>query len=163
MPLSTKVPPTAVAYIVFLTLNFFTTKQRAFDEAERLAGSKGIVNIGSGCSRTALAKRICLKPGITNVDIVDGNAPVYLADLELGTLPFATKEFGCAYASHVLEHLQNWQGALDEWARIADYVIVVVPHPLSIAGYLSPDHKQFFTFRDRVFIEAQWPTVKVYM
>ena len=153
----------ASAYGAAVATNYFSRKGVALDRALELVGDRGIINIGSGCSRSALAGYICnLESVRVNVDISNGSAKMLCVDLELGSLPFEDKEFDVAYASHVLEHLKNWQGALDEWCRIADYVIVVLPHPLSIGGRLNPDHWQHFSFRDMDYIRLHWPTVELF-
>lgn len=46
-------------------------------------------------------------------------------------LPFPDESQDAVYSSHVLEHIPNWQVALQEWFRvlkIGGYMIIVVPH-----------------------------------
>jgi len=83
-------------------------------------------------------------------------------DVERETLPFADKQFGCTFASHVLEHLDNWQFALGEMVRVADYVVVVLPHPASFFGWLAPEHKQHFSRDDIQKIAELYPNMEVY-
>ncbi len=134
----------------------------SFEKAKSLSGAKGILNVGAGHLQHPLAKQICHDESVIwNVDLVDGQTPNFVAiDLEKAELPFANDEFGCVFASHVLEHLQNWQAALDEWCRVADAVVIAVP-PVSLMGYLHPQHKQHFSRADIAMIESRWP--KVYM
>lgn len=153
-----------IGYSALATLNFLVVRQTAFRKAKELAGAKGIVNIGSGCDRNMIAQAICSDPQVAeNLDLRGGGPSFSVVDLETGRLGFSDRQFGCVFASHVLEHLENWEAALEEWVRVADHVVVVVPHPLSVSGYLSLAHKQFFSFGDKRSIEARWPTVTVYM
>lgn len=151
------------AYSAAVATNYLSKKGAALDRALELVEYRGIINIGSGYSRSGLAQHICNLEFVRfNIDMVDSGPKMLCVDLELGALPFKDKEFDVAFASHVLEHLKNWQGALDEWCRIADYVIVVLPHPLSIAGRLYLEHWQHFSFSDMDYIRLHWPTVEVF-
>lgn len=153
--------PVIAVYTSLVTSNYFVQRSRALDMARSLSGDKGIINLGAGASRDSDAKFISETPEIeVNADINDP-ACVYV-DLE-SPLSWDDDEFDVAFASHVLEHLHNWEQALDEWNRIADHVIVVVPHPLSIPGRLGHLHVQHFSFTDAKYIEQRWPKTKVFM
>lgn len=157
--------PLMLYYSAAMVLHNVAVKNKAFTEATRLANGKGIINLGSGCNRTFVSKGFCGNPQVeANVDIAGGGPNFYEIDLEAGEMRiFSDHEFGCAFASHVLEHLENWEAALTEWSRIADYVIIVVPHPWSLDGQVWPTHKQHFTLADKAMMEQQWPSVKVFM
>ena len=133
--------------------NFIGQKRRAIALALSLSSSKGIVNLGAGCTRTGFAEAVCELPEVQyNVDL-GGDCPKCItANLEVAPLPFSTKQFDVAFASHVLEHLVNWQQALDEWTRIADHVVIVLPNPLSISGWVYYDHKQHFSMGDMAYM-----------
>lgn len=144
------------------------TKKEAFGYAEKLANSKGIINLGAGPHRTLhtdrpFAQKVSRSPAIVaNIDIVANGMPHFMQlDIEKERLPFGDKQFGCSFLSHVLEHLDNWDFALGEAMRVADKVVVVLPHPLSPIGRLVPSHKQHFTFSDITEIE-RLPKVKVF-
>jgi len=123
-------------------------KGHAWNYAKSLSNDKGILNLGCGGSGTAIAGAIAYSPQIkVNVDLQDGMPGFLQLDLEQG-LPFADKQFSVSYTSHVLEHLENWQLALEEACRVADFVVVVLPHPLSLSGWLQPAHKQHFSRSD---------------
>ena len=125
-------------------------KRQAWNFARGLAGERGIINLGAGPHRATIeSKMIAWSPEVAlNADIVvDGLPRFRQVDMEC-TLPFTDNQFACAFASHVLEHLDNWGGALEEMARVADRVVVVLPHPLSPSGWLSPSHKQHFSVDD---------------
>ena len=145
-------------------LHVTTTKQAAFEVARELGKWKGIVNIGAGPHRTLQAQIIAVQPLIlSNIDIAPNGMPHFIQlDVERETLPFADKQFGCTFASHVLEHLDNWQFALGEMVRVADYVVVVLPHPASFFGWLAPEHKQHFSRDDIQKIAELYPNMEVY-
>lgn len=125
-------------------------KEEAFNYALTLQGYKGIANFGATGSGVRWAcRKIAQSPAIkVNVDIKADDTPKFLHhNLEQMPYPFGDKEFNVAFCSHILEHLENWEGALNEWRRIADNVVLVLPYPY-LHGWLSPDHKQHFTAGD---------------
>ena len=145
-------------------LHMTATKDEAFEEAKRLSNGKGIINLGAGPHRTYQGQVIAEAPEIfSNIDIVPNGLPHFLQlDLEKSALPFADKQFGCALASHVLEHLVNWQLALAEMVRVADSVVVVLPDPLYFSGWLAPSHEQHFSVGEIDEITELYPEVTVY-
>ncbi|MDD5547026.1 MAG: methyltransferase domain-containing protein [Candidatus Omnitrophica bacterium] len=154
----------ALGYTAWAIGNFFATRSQALATARSLAIDKGMINLGAGCMRDQLTMGICGLPEVVvNADINSGGPNSVVTDFESGSLPFTDGEFDVAFASHVLEHIVNWEQALDEWNRIADRVIVVLPHPLSIAGRLAREHVQHFSQADAAAIEAAWPKTKVFM
>ncbi len=155
---------TAVVCAVIDLLHVTSTKEVALEEAKRLSNGKGIINLGAGPHRTYQAQIIAESPEIfSNIDIVPNGMPHFLQlDLEKGTLPFADKRFGCAFASHVLEHLDNWRFALGEMVRVADYAVVVLPDPIYFSGWLAPNHKQHFSMEEINEMAGLYPNVEVY-
>ncbi|MBA7664999.1 hypothetical protein ES703_73065 [subsurface metagenome] len=145
-------------------LHVTATKAAAFEEARRLSNGKGIINLGAGPHRTYQAQIIAAAPEIlANIDITPNGMPHFLQlDIEEQILPFSDKQFGCALASHILEHLDNWQFALGEMVRVADNVVIVLPHPLSFSGWFWPEHRQHFSGDDINGICELYPTVTVY-
>ncbi|MBA7661760.1 hypothetical protein ES703_69780 [subsurface metagenome] len=145
-------------------LHLTTTKATAFEHARLLSNGKGIINLGAGPHRTYQGQIIAESPEIlSNIDVVPNGMPHFLQlDLESEPLPFADKRFGCAFASHVLEHLDNWQFALGEMLRVADNVVVVLPDPLYFSGWLSPQHRQHFSIEEINEIAELYPDVMVY-
>ena len=139
-------------------------KTAAFEKAKELSNGKGIVNIGAGPHRTYQAQMIAESPSImANIDIAANGIPRFIQlDIEAEHLPFSDKQFGVAFLSHILEHLDNWQFALEEAIRVADYVVVVLPHPAYFSGWLDPQHKQHFS-RDEIDEIVQfYPNVEIY-
>ena len=139
-------------------------KREAFAYARQLHTGKGIINLGAGPHRTLLAKDIASAPEVVaNIDIVPDGLPNFIVlNIETEILPFADKQFDCAFMSHVLEHLHDWEFALYEAIRVADHVVIALPHPLSLTGLLHPEHKQHFTVSDIRGIELTFPDVKIF-
>jgi len=119
----------------------------AFEKAKELSNGKGIINLGAGIHRSIFAHSTAHSPEVVlNVDVKpDGVSNYIQLDLEQTPYPFEDKQFSVCFASHILEHLENWQAALDEMKRISDWVIIVLPHPFDIFAVLNPNHKQHFT------------------
>ena len=145
-------------------LHLTVTKGTAFERARELSNGKGIINIGAGPHRLFGAQIIAEQPEIlANIDITPDGMPHFLQlDLETEPLPFSDKQFGCAFASHVLEHLDNWQFALAEASRVADYAVVVLPHPAYFSGWIWPEHRQHFSRDDINEMAGLYPNVEVY-
>ena len=140
------------------------TKDVAFEEAKGLSRGKGIINLGAGPHRTYQAQIIAESPEIlANLDIVPNGMPHFLQlDLEKSTLPFSDKQFGVAFLSHVLEHLDDWRFALGEACRVADYAVIVLPDPRYFSGWLAPGHRQHFSIEEINEIAGLYPSVVVY-
>jgi ubiquinone/menaquinone biosynthesis C-methylase UbiE len=157
-----------LVYVTAITANYYTKRRRAFERACELVTNKGILNVGcggAGYRTNTSAREICEHPlVVANIDINDNGVPNFIqVDLEAGSLPFEDGAFDVAFASHVLEHLDNWAGVLNECSRVADNIIVVLPNPLSVSGkYFAPEHKQHFSFQDMRDMELNWPKATVY-
>lgn len=145
-------------------LHVVTTKDVAFEEAKRLSSGKGIINVGAGPHRTFGAQVVARDPEVlANIDIEPDGLPNFIQrDVETESLPFADNQFGVAYCSHVLEHLDNWQFCLSEMVRVADYVVIVLPDPVYFSGWVSPEHKQHFSVDDIDAILQLYPNLVVY-
>src|SRR5579885_333894 len=70
------------------------------------------------------------------------------------TLPFPDASQDAVFASHVLEHIEDWQGALRDWYRVlkvAGYLVIAVPHrdlyerKAELPSRFNGDHKRFYT------------------
>ena len=151
-------------YIACEFIHLTATKNAAFGEAKRLSNGKGIINLGAGPHRTFQAQIVAEQPEVlANIDIAPDAMPHFIQlDIEREALPFADKQFGCAYLSHVLEHLDNWRFALAEACRVADYVVIILPHPAYFSGWLAPEHRQHFSIDDINGIAQLYPNVLVY-
>lgn len=138
-------------------------KRRAWNYAQSLDKGRGIINLGAGPHRSSLAQEIAeAKRVAVNIDILPDGMPKFRQlDIQKG-LPYPDKSFGVVWFSHLLEHLEDWESALREACRVADSVVVVLPHPLSLTGRLSPNHLHFFSYSDMERIEREFPNVKVF-
>jgi SAM-dependent methyltransferase len=92
------------------------------------------------------------KIDLSNVKFIDcgGNIGKYIqCDLE-NNLPFEDNTFDEVYASHVLEHINNFIGLMDELHRICknDAIIrIKVPYFASSSAFQDPTHIRFFTLK----------------
>ncbi|MBZ1348612.1 MAG: class I SAM-dependent methyltransferase [Candidatus Nealsonbacteria bacterium] len=138
-------------------------KRQAFQHARKLTKEKGILNAGSGSSRSLTAKRIASSPLVrVNIDISCKETPHCLQGDLNKKLPFPDKSFDVYYISHVLEHLNNPETAMREAQRVADWVIVVLPPKWAITNWLDPDHKRIYSKRDIKILEKKYPGIKVF-
>jgi hypothetical protein len=97
------------------------------------AVEKPLLNVG--------CKSIYTDASDVNLDIVPRAVPRFtLGDIQDLSM-FQSKRFGAAYASHVLEHVENPDAALRELQRVADNVFVITPLPIWPWAWLHPDHK----------------------
>lgn len=155
-----------ISYLSIMLIRQAMVKSEAVDRAVSLSGDKGIINLGSGCDRPAAtgAPGICSLPEVVmNVDISQGGCSNCMSlDLESATMPFSDKQFDVCLASHVLEHITNWESALQEWIRISDYQVVVLPSPMFLGGHTSVHHINFFSYSDMEAIESIYPSVEVF-
>jgi predicted SAM-dependent methyltransferase len=90
-----------------------------------------------------------LKDGYINLDIVDygGNQ---IHDLNNIPYPFDENYFDEIYASHVLEHLNNFHNSISELYRIIKpngILIIHAPFFLNTKYFGEPDHKIPFSIR----------------
>lgn len=69
-------------------------------------------------------------------------------------LPFLDKSQDYVYSSHCLEHISNYQQAIQEWYRVTKvggYIVTVVPHrdlyekQLNLPSRWNEDHKRYYT------------------
>jgi SAM-dependent methyltransferase len=90
------------------------------------------------------------RPGAIGVDIYAGSDADVLCDLNRFPYPFASDTFDEIIAEHVLEHLDDLVGVVEELHRIARpgaRLLVEVPHFSSVFYYQDPTHRHPFTSR----------------
>lgn len=90
-----------------------------------------------------------LKEGYVNLDVVNygGNQ---IHDLNKFPYPFEENTFDEIYASHILEHLDNFHNSVTELYRIAKpdaLIFVFAPFFLNTKYFGEPDHKIPFSIR----------------
>jgi len=105
----------AGTYIVRDFLHLMATKEAAFEKAREISNGKGIINLGCGPHRTFMSQVIAESPEVlANIDVAMDGMPRFLQlDMEREPLPFGDKQFGYAFASHVLEHLSKCKSATE--------------------------------------------------
>ena len=124
---------------------------RAAKKARKISDGMGkpMLNVGAGTDKSSLRAKLLGSQlvGDVNVDISasrgtpHGRNRVSFADVQ--KLPFKDKEFGVAYSSHVLEHVDDPVRALQELDRVADKVVAVVPKWWAPHTWLYNDHQWY--------------------
>ena len=97
------------------------------------------IDLGCGRDRT---------PGYLGVDRLLMTGIDVVADLE-ASLPFRTNSIGRVFSKSVMEHVSNFEAAMQELHRVvrADGEIIIrVPHFSSPLGYSDYTHKRFFGY-----------------
>jgi len=116
----------------------FGYRRPFFDEAKKAARMVGKPLLNAGC------KSAYTELSDINLDIVPREVPNFvrgdIQDLKM----FTDKQFGAAYASHVLEHVEDPEAALRELHRVANHVFIIMPFPLWPWAWFHPDHKWIF-------------------
>ena len=140
----------------------------AFHEAKSLVTNKGIVNIGSTGNRISPFYVFTYMVGhdelvVANVDFRNhsGFSNFTEQDLEQPLL-YARKQFDVAFCSHTLEHIEHWQQLLSEMDRVADHIIIVLPHFLLLSSWIQGDHKNHFLPPDVALMECQYLNLRIY-
>lgn len=133
--------------IIFIILNGITgavleqsARHQVSRKAREVAGGKPIINIGCGNYNF----------GDVNVDIAPRNVPNFVLGDAYNLWQFRDKQFGAAILSHVAEHLEYPDLALQEAQRVADHVFVLTPTPLSFFAWVHPDHKRVYFGRSSI-------------
>ena len=106
-----------------------------FNEAKSAARTVNKPLLNAGC------KTVFTDSSDINLDIVPRDVPRFiLGDIQDLNM-FRNKQIGAVYASHVLEHVEDPDAALQELHRVADNVFVITPLPIFPWTWLHPDHK----------------------
>ena len=116
-------------------------KRVVFDQARAYADKVNKPLLNFGCGQHF---RYAIERSDVNTDVVPRpNVPnfVLLPPDAGGRLPWPDHYFGAAFCSHVLEHAENPQHALQELKRVSDRVFVVEPWVLFPQTWLNPTHK----------------------
>ena len=141
-------------------------KHKAFQEAKNLTKHKGILNLGSGASRSLTARQIAFSPFVkVNVDINNQErweTPNFLCWNLRYKLPFTNKKFDVCFASHTIEHLKDPHFVIKEALRVADKVILVFPPIWGLTNWLNPDHKKIWLLKEIKNLEKKYPRIKVF-
>ena len=90
-----------------------------------------------------------IKEGYTNLDIVNYGGNM-IHNINIFPYPFEENHFDEIYASHILEHLNNFHNSITELYRILKpngILIVYAPFFLNTKYFGEPDHKIPFSIR----------------
>jgi len=112
---------------------------RIFKLARAKADELGLPLVNYGC------KYRFVQESDYNLDIVPrpGVPRFMLVGPDSSELPFPDKST-IVFASHVLEHVDNPGHLLKEFARISDWIFLVIPNPLGLDEWLYPGHKRLW-------------------
>jgi SAM-dependent methyltransferase len=100
------------------------------------------IALNLGCGKRAI-------PGTYGVDITPLPDVAVVADLDGATLPFASGSVSKIYIYHVLEHMQDLKGVMEEIHRICmdgAEVMIEVPYYSCVGAFGDPTHVRFFTY-----------------
>lgn len=115
----------------------YLEKRAIFNRAKEASMRLGLPLMNVGCKYT--------EPFISlsdvNVDVVPRNVQRFVqADIQELSQFFEPKSH-VIYASHILEHVDDPQKALEEILKVGREVYVITPNPLFLQSWLWPDHK----------------------
>jgi len=140
----------AALYVIACVTNYHAEREKAFYRAKQLVKNKGIANIGCGVGRYKSDSSMKYANDASVFANIDSEFDPEISKLIVtnaeSPLPFGLKEFDVVFASHVLEHIEDWKAALTDWLRIADKVVIVLPHPWNAGQLKDLTHKRFVGF-----------------
>lgn len=127
-------------------------------KAKAIEVNKPLLNAGCGALKLIGGFPRAIRESDINLDVKYRDVPNFvLADIE--NIPYPDRYFGAAFCCHVLEHVDDWKGALAELYRVSDNVFVVVPEPVWPSTWLHPGHKRVFVgdalYKEQELIESQ--------
>jgi ubiquinone/menaquinone biosynthesis C-methylase UbiE len=134
------------AYVYDVVLRPYMAAQYALREAHRRGTP--LLNVGAGTRESSLR---CALFGPTtwgdvNLDLAARNrrhGPGSVSYGDVLRIPFPDRHFGAAIASHVLEHVERPDLALQELHRVADVVVIVAPKWWAPHTWLHPGHRWY--------------------
>jgi SAM-dependent methyltransferase len=89
-------------------------------------------------------------PGSVGVDFCEGSDADVIWDLDKTPWPFEDNEFDRVVCEHVIEHVGNYLGVIDEIYRVTQnggLLMVEVPYFTSVFSFSDPTHRRAFTSR----------------
>lgn len=132
----------------------YLERENVFKQAKAKADELGKPLLNAGCEYYWTA----IYGSDVNLDNVPRDVPRFVLG-SIEAIPYPDKYFGVAFCSHVLEHVDDYEKALAELHRVADFVYVITPLPISGMNWLHPGHKRFFV-GDKVYTRTPegWET-----
>ncbi|MBI5588695.1 MAG: class I SAM-dependent methyltransferase [Deltaproteobacteria bacterium] len=100
-----------------------------------------ILDVGCGKNKTA---------GAVGMDMDRDSAAEIIHDLDVFPYPLPDNEFDLLICSHIIEHVADVKGFLDELRRIAKPNAIIrgiTPHFSNPCGYYDPTHRHYFGFK----------------
>jgi hypothetical protein len=119
---------------LFYFVAVFGYKRPIFNLAKLTASKAGkpLLKAGCGSKFTGLSD--------VNLDIVSKEVPNFVKGDIQDLYMFKDKQFGAAYASHVVEHVEDVDAAMQELNRVAENVFIITPFPLWPSAWACPNH-----------------------
>jgi ubiquinone/menaquinone biosynthesis C-methylase UbiE len=144
--------PVAIYTVSVYLIDVVARPRLVAQQARAAADARGkpMLNIGAGTPNSSLSSMLFgpMLVGDVNMDVASNEAVCTIENVcygDIETIPFDDKQFGSCFASHVLEHTDNPDLALQEMNRVADEVFVVVPPWYCPHTWLHPGHKWFIS------------------
>jgi ubiquinone/menaquinone biosynthesis C-methylase UbiE len=153
IPWKTLLYYTGMAYVQDVVVRPSVVALEAIKEAR--SRGKPVLNIGAGTPGSSLRVAL-LGPtlwGDVNMDIAAKKCSCRPDNVCFGdahNIPFPDKYFGACIASHVVEHLDDPQSALQEMGRVADKVYAITPKWWAPHTWMHPGH-QWYVSKDGQF------------
>lgn len=121
-------------------------KRETFRAARETADRLGKPLLNAGCGDET--ENTFIEPILqsdANLDVVPRDVPNFVLGSVEDMHMFGDKQFGVAFCSHTLEHVDDPEKALAELQRVADYAYVCAPSPENIFySHFYPEHKWRF-------------------
>lgn len=136
-----------LAILVFLATDHLIRRRVTFMVAHAAALKRGkpLLNAGCGTPDEHTDAGYMINRSDINLDIreLEGVVPNFVQG-DIQEMPFEDKQFGVAYCSHALEHMDDVHKALSELYRVADEVYFVLPRWWAPSNYMNHKHKWIF-------------------
>lgn len=107
-----------------------------------------VLNLGCGHKKVA---------GAVNLDVTAATSPDVVHNLDTRPWPFEDSTFREVFAFDVIEHLDDFLGAMEEIHRVCKngaLVFIQVPHFSSRNAYTDPTHRRFFGAASMDYLSA---------
>lgn len=128
---------------VYQSIEKSVTFSKALDAAR--GSGKPLLNAGCGGEPWHWMSGYIANQSDVNIDVVPRDVPNFIQADVTDLSMFDNKQFGAAFCSHVIEHVDNPDDVLAELDRVADRVFILTPRWWDIWTYMNPDHKWLAT------------------
>jgi predicted SAM-dependent methyltransferase len=132
----------------------FRRSSRAIDRRRRHADTVAmselkVLDLGCGANKT---------PGAFGIDCLPGPGVDLVHDLNTTPWPLQDSSFDRIVCAHVVEHLNNLVGVMEEIHRVGKpgaHVTIVTPHFSSLNSWEDPTHVRHFARRSFSFFDPE--------